>query len=162
VGDIAQKAVGFYRPTIHRLIWLEPKVPRRASAPVRPNIIRARRWGAERAIDQRRAGCRQDTPAAQDQGAGKSFGGQALNGECYVQGSAPYAPIAEIIREIDLSGLPPLVLADLLTLAPDLCSRYPDVPPNSPLDPQAEQQRLFESVVALCAALTARAPLRTG
>jgi predicted ATPase len=54
--------------------------------------------------------------------------------------------------------LPNLILADLLTLAPALRARFPDLPPNPPLEPQAEQQRLFESVVALCAALAARAP----
>jgi tetratricopeptide (TPR) repeat protein len=51
------------------------------------------------------------------------------------------------------------VLADLLTLAPSLRLRFPDVTPNPPLDPKAEQQRLFESVVALCQALCDRAPL---
>ncbi len=32
--------------------------------------------------------------------------------------------------------------------------RFPGVPANPPLDPQAEQQRLFENVVAFCAALS--------
>jgi tetratricopeptide (TPR) repeat protein len=89
-------------------------------------------------------------------------GGQALTGECYAGGSAPYTPIAQIIREalpLLKVDLPDLVLAGLIALAPDLQARYPDVPPNPPLTPQAEQQRLFESVVALCAALTERAPL---
>ena len=38
-------------------------------------------------------------------------------------------------------------------------ARFPDVPPNPPLDPEAEQQRIFESVVALCVGLAERAPL---
>jgi tetratricopeptide (TPR) repeat protein len=89
-------------------------------------------------------------------------GGQALTGECYAGGSALYAPIAQIIREALPTlqvDLPDLVLAGLITLAPDLQARYPSTPPNPPLTPQAEQQRLFESVVALCAALAERAPL---
>jgi tetratricopeptide (TPR) repeat protein len=56
-------------------------------------------------------------------------------------------------------SLPPIVFADLLKLAPDLRASYPDVPAGPPLDPQSEQQRVFESVVALCNTLTARAPL---
>jgi tetratricopeptide (TPR) repeat protein len=55
--------------------------------------------------------------------------------------------------------LPEPFLADLLTLAPDLHSLYPDIPPNPNYDPHAEQQRLFESVVTLCALLAASRPL---
>jgi tetratricopeptide (TPR) repeat protein len=80
-----------------------------------------------------------------------------------------YAPIAQFIREslsgprgtaVDL-GLPDTVMADLITLAPDLRPDYPNIPPNPRLDPQSEQQRLFDSVVALCDALTqaAQTPL---
>jgi len=81
---------------------------------------------------------------------------RALVGECYAEGDAPYAPIAQIIQAAaDLSGFPDLTgLADLITLAPALRSRFPGVPPGPPLDPQAEQQRLFESVVELCAVLS--------
>ena len=108
-------------------------------------------------------------------------GGVVLTGECYAEGSAPYAPIARIIRaglalirqssqatavgdfgepgRAAAEPLPALVLADLLTLAPDLRASYPDITANPPLDPQGEQQRLFESVVALCAALSQRRPL---
>jgi len=93
-------------------------------------------------------------------------GSGVLVGECYAEGGAPYAPIAQIVEAAldltglgDPSGLPRLVLADLITLAPSLRARYVDVPPNPPLDPQAEQQRLFESVVALFTYLAERAPL---
>ncbi len=86
-----------------------------------------------------------------------------LLGECYAEGGGPYAPIAQIIQPtVDLTGLQDLsglVLADLITLAPSLRSRFPDAPPNPPLEPQAEQQRLFDSVVELCATLGARAPV---
>lgn len=92
-------------------------------------------------------------------------GGIVLLGECYAEGGAPYAPVAQIVQAASnlslgiLTSLPPLVLADLITLAPALRARFPDLPPNPPLDPQAEQQRVFESVVTACAALTAHAPV---
>jgi tetratricopeptide (TPR) repeat protein len=89
----------------------------------------------------------------------------ALVGECYAEGGAPYAPVAQIIRDVlgqsaALPVLPNYVLADLITLAPDLRQRYPDVPPNPPLeDSQAQQQRLFDSFAAFCSELSGRAPL---
>ena len=87
--------------------------------------------------------------------------GRVLAAECYAEGSAPYAPIAHIIREalaepageLELSDL---VLADLARLAPEIRDRFPNLPENPPLGPQAEQQRLFESVASACAALIAR------
>jgi len=95
----------------------------------------------------------------------RGSGAAVLTGECYAEGSAPYAPVAQMIRQAleDLSpgglDLPDFVLADLLTLAPGLRSRYPDIPPNSPLDPQTELERVYDNVVELCARLAARAPL---
>jgi predicted ATPase len=89
-------------------------------------------------------------------------GGVAFLGTCYAQGAAPYAPIAQFIREalsLQAVELPDLVLGGLIDLAPDLRVQYPGVPPLALLDPPAEQQRLFESVVALCSALAGRAPL---
>ncbi len=90
-------------------------------------------------------------------------GGMVLTGECFAEGSAPYAPIAQMIREVLKHGadhnLPNLVLADLIKIAPDLQSRYPDVPSNPALDPVAEQQRLYESVVSFCITLSDNAPL---
>jgi ABC-type oligopeptide transport system substrate-binding subunit/predicted Ser/Thr protein kinase/tetratricopeptide (TPR) repeat protein len=82
-----------------------------------------------------------------------------LTGECYAEGNAPYAPLAQIIQAAGLSdledpkSLPPHVLADLITLAPALRARFPNLPPNPPIDPQAEQQRMYESVVEMCASL---------
>jgi tetratricopeptide (TPR) repeat protein/predicted Ser/Thr protein kinase len=92
-------------------------------------------------------------------------GGQSIVGECYAEGGAPYATVGQIIRRAfrrsaeDGFNLPDFVMADLLTLTPSLRASYPDVPPNPTLDPQSEQQRLFESVIALCKALSERAPL---
>jgi tetratricopeptide (TPR) repeat protein len=92
-------------------------------------------------------------------------GATALVGECYAEGGAPYAPFAQAIRETLGNGasgdldLPEYVLADLLTLTPDLRARYADVTPNPPLDPQAEQLRLFENVVTFWDLLSAGSPL---
>ena len=92
-------------------------------------------------------------------------GGTVLTGECYAEARAPYAPISQIIQQaVDGHspaelGLPDFVLADLLTLAPVLRARHPEVLPNPPVDPQTEQQRLSESVVFLFSALASRGPV---
>ena len=94
-------------------------------------------------------------------------GNRVLVGECYAEGGAPYAPFAQILRhafgsaigEELVAALPGFVLADLLSLAPSLRLRFPEVPPNPPLDAKSEQQRLFENVVAFCQALCSRAAL---
>ena len=111
-------------------------------------------------------------------------GGQVLTAACYAEGSAPYEPVAQLVRAaFNLapsppllpgegaggrgfdkagergSGIPAAAFADLLALAPDLAARYPNLPAPSFRDPQSQQQRLFEDVVALCASLSGRAPL---
>ncbi|RPI48686.1 MAG: hypothetical protein EHM56_13390, partial [Chloroflexi bacterium] len=92
-------------------------------------------------------------------------GDGALLGECYAEEGAPYAPFGQILRRAFQNGvgagleLPDFVLADLLVLAPTLRLRFPGIPPNPALNPQAEQQRLFENVAAFCSAVTARGPL---
>jgi tetratricopeptide (TPR) repeat protein len=65
---------------------------------------------------------------------------------------APYSPFAQIIKEgLRLAtekrlDIPDAVLADLLSLVPDLQSSYPQIRPNPQLEPASEQQRLFASV----------------
>ncbi len=93
-------------------------------------------------------------------------GGRALVGACYAEGGVPYAPFAQVLRRVLQNGsdngldLPEFVLADLLTLAPALRLRYPDIKPNPTLaDPRAEQQRLFENLVIFFTALSDHAPL---
>jgi len=90
-------------------------------------------------------------------------GAIVLPGECYAEGSVPYAPIAQGFKEavsnprhaIENLNLGETVVADLPRLALDPRAQQP----APALDPQAEQQRLFESVAAWLAALTARAPV---
>ncbi len=91
-------------------------------------------------------------------------GGQAFIGEAYEEAGAPYAPFAQILRRTlqraaqEGVTLSEINLADLLVLAPELRPSYPDVPPNPPLKPEAEQQRQFESVVAMLSAVGERTP----
>ena len=91
--------------------------------------------------------------------------GRSLIGECYPEGGGPYAPIVAIVRDLlaDPSnlpeGLPEFVLAELLSLSPEMRLGYPQVTPNPPIDPKAEQQRLFDGMALFCAALAAAAPL---
>jgi predicted ATPase len=89
-------------------------------------------------------------------------GGRALTGACYIEGGAPYGPVIQILREAlnhPAIQLPDLVMADLVALSPDLQASFPQVGPNPALTPSAEQQRLFESFVILCSALSRQAPL---
>jgi tetratricopeptide (TPR) repeat protein len=51
------------------------------------------------------------------------------------------------------------VLADLISIAPELRTDYPDIPPNPPLGPESEQRRLFENLVTFCKGLTQTNPL---
>lgn len=90
-------------------------------------------------------------------------GGQVLWGECYAEGGPPYAPIGRILRALaapphSLPPLPPAIQADLVTLGLPAHS-VPAATPNPPLDPTAEQWRVFESAVELLAALAAVRPI---
>lgn len=91
--------------------------------------------------------------------------GRVLLGECYAEGGAPYAPFALIIRRAFANGtgsslnLPDHIMADLLNLSPNLWPHYPDIKPNPPLEPQLEQQRLFENMVALFKAISEERPV---
>jgi tetratricopeptide (TPR) repeat protein len=92
-------------------------------------------------------------------------GGRVLIGECYPEGSVPYGPFSQILRRAlrwtssNGSGLPDFVVADLLSLAPDLRPYYPEIGENPTLDPEGQQQRLFESVVTLFSKLSEQTPL---
>lgn len=92
-------------------------------------------------------------------------GGKAFVGECYAEGSAPYSPFSQILRQAlplvneNGSELPELVLANLIDLTPELLPYYADLPELPALDPDSEQRRLAESVVSLFSELTERAPL---
>ena len=89
-------------------------------------------------------------------------GGRVMAGTADVESAAPYAPFAEMLYGVfppAQRDVPESVLADLIELAPDLRTQYPDVTPKPALDPEAEQQRLFEGMVAFCEWLSEQAPL---
>jgi tetratricopeptide (TPR) repeat protein len=92
-------------------------------------------------------------------------GGRTYLGECYDGGGMPYAPFAQVLEESlaatpnSKSTLPDYVLTDLVKIAPVLRSIHPKEPDNLLLEPEAEQQHIFESVFAWCAALTAHQPM---
>jgi eukaryotic-like serine/threonine-protein kinase len=87
---------------------------------------------------------------------------KAILSECYPEGPAPYSPIAELIRQaLSQPSLefPPSILNDLILLVPDLAVYFPREESLPHPDVEVEQQRLFESFVDLCLALTKRSPL---
>ena len=162
----------------------QPKVESDGDYFLLDRLVRGRMVGRERELAEARALWRKAAAGepnvlliSGEPGIGKSrltrefmalaevSGASVWVGECYAEGGAPYAPIAQFLQSA-LAHTPPLpasisslVLADLITLAPALRARFPDAPPNPALDPLAEQQRIFESVTEWCLALAERAPL---
>jgi predicted ATPase len=147
-------------------------------------LMRGRVVGREHEMDEAREAWRQAIAApgerpvlliSGESGVGKTplvrevttlaeiSGSKVLLTQCYDQGGAPYAPITDLIRRAIFPHPPEYVddkvLADLLVLAPDLRAQMTQPPEYLPTDPQAEQQRLFESFAALSSELTARTPL---
>ncbi len=92
-------------------------------------------------------------------------GGTTLVGECYAESNTPYNAFSQIIRQAlqrhhqNGNGLPDAVLDDLLDLTPDLRHLYLDIRANPKLDPETEQQRLFENMVVFCSTLAQETPL---
>lgn len=92
-------------------------------------------------------------------------GGKSLVGECYAESNSPYSAFAQITRQaLDLIrkeslDLPDTVLDDILSLTPNLRFRFPNLESNPELDPESEQQRLFENMVLLCSRLAGYSPL---
>lgn len=90
-------------------------------------------------------------------------GAQAFVCECRAEGGSPYAPFTQLLRQAfspstEEMHLPDFVLADLAALTPALRALFPAMPTNPGLDPRAEQERLYDSVGELCAALSANVP----
>ena len=92
-------------------------------------------------------------------------GGTSLLGECYAETSTPYGAFSQITRQAlntlskDGLDIPEAVLDDLLSLTPDLRYRFPHIQLNPKLDPESEQQRLFENMVFLYSMLARKSPL---
>jgi serine/threonine protein kinase len=92
-------------------------------------------------------------------------GGKALIGESYAEGGAPYSPFSQILRrtlpEASRNGseMSEFVIADLISLTPELRPVFPNLPDIPALDPDSEQRRLFESMVTLLSSLSQRSPI---
>lgn len=92
-------------------------------------------------------------------------GGRPLLGASYAEGGAPYSAFGQIGRKVlgdsksPISPFPDYIVSDLLSIAPDLKPLYPNIPPNPALEPQFEQQRLFESVTTFFNILAENSPL---
>jgi ABC-type oligopeptide transport system substrate-binding subunit/serine/threonine protein kinase len=93
------------------------------------------------------------------------MGAQVLGSASYAEGGPPYSPFKQILREIlpeasqNGFNLPEYVVADLLSLAPEFRTQYPDVPPNPSEDPKSDQYRLFESFFIFLATASQHTPL---
>ncbi|MFQ5931730.1 MAG: AAA family ATPase, partial [Nitrospiraceae bacterium] len=92
-------------------------------------------------------------------------GGRTLIGECYAEGGAPYSPFSQILRRLlpahskNGSNVPEFVIADLISLTPELRPYYDELPELPSLDPESEQRRLSESMVTLFSSLSEQSPL---
>jgi len=92
-------------------------------------------------------------------------GGRALVGEASAESNMPYGVFAQMVRKaLDPQSkngveLPDFVLDDVLDLAPDLRPYYPDIEPNPELDPESEQTRLLENMVAFWIAFSDESPV---
>jgi DNA-binding SARP family transcriptional activator/type II secretory pathway predicted ATPase ExeA/HEPN domain-containing protein len=166
---------------LHKFLG-SPKLQKVSDAPF-DRIVRGRMVGRERELAQASALWQRATTGqgltltiSGEPGVGKTqlarelmkaaaaMGGRVLLGECHAEGGAPYALFAQMIRAtLDPARgsltLSETVLADLLTLAPTLRPLYPQVQANPPLEPKWEQERIFDSVAALCDAIAAQTPL---
>jgi len=92
-------------------------------------------------------------------------GGRALVGEASAESNTPYGAFAQMVRKaLDQQSkngveLPDFVLDDVLNLAPDLRPYYPSIEPNPELDPESEQTRLLENMVAFWNAFSDESPV---
>jgi oligopeptide transport system substrate-binding protein len=88
-------------------------------------------------------------------------GAFVLTGNCYMEGSLPYAPVTQMIEAIAdsclLDKLPDL--PNLLFLAPNLRARYAQQTPLPALEPQVGVQHVHDSFIEMLSALTSRAPV---
>jgi DNA-binding CsgD family transcriptional regulator len=92
-------------------------------------------------------------------------GACVLTGECYLEGSAPYAPASRIIAGyFESSGqtvleLPDEVLTNLAILVPALRQRFAECIAGLIPDSQSVQTRIFDGFFQFCSALSTQHPL---
>jgi len=92
-------------------------------------------------------------------------GGWALIGESRFGSRTPYDAFTQIVHQglerANSNGIkiPESILADLLTLAPELRTIFKDIPSNPTLDPELEQHRLLENIASFVKILAEEVPL---
>ncbi len=160
---------------------LDPAAVTDQEMAVLDRIARGRFVGRQKELKQARtiwmqtmAGAGQTLLISGEPGIGKSSltrelatqaeisGGKVLIGECYAEGGAPYSPFSQILRRVlpaTNENLPEFVIADLISLTPELRPYYSELPEVPALDPESEQRRLFESMVTLCSSLSEQSPV---
>jgi len=95
----------------------------------------------------------------------RAAGARVMTGECYPSGSAPYAPIAQMItgwfettRKFG-DDFSIETTHELASLIPLLNRNASDPAPGNSIDAQFAPQQIFESLLSLCVHLSARSPL---
>ena len=92
-------------------------------------------------------------------------GATVLLGRCEDGVAAPYRPFSEALRQLidaegdDLRGWARTHGSQVAPLLADIRERFPDVPTWVAADPETEQVRLFDAVVAMFVAVSERAPV---
>jgi DNA-binding SARP family transcriptional activator/Tfp pilus assembly protein PilF len=91
-------------------------------------------------------------------------GSLALLGRCYkAERGLPFTPIIEALRRslavLELAQVPPLWLAEVARLLPELCQLCPELKLNLSLPPRGKSGRLFEGLNQLLFALSRARPL---
>jgi predicted ATPase/DNA-binding SARP family transcriptional activator len=89
-------------------------------------------------------------------------GGRILRGSTSPGEGTPYQAIGETLRDavsmFASLDIEPIWLSAMSVLAPDVATRY-NLPPPPKLDPEREQQRLFEALAQTFVALSTQRPL---
>ncbi len=145
-------------------------------------LVRGRMVGRKRAFDQAvdiwrdaAAGNGQVLLISGEPGIGKTrfsqelttyaeiSGGRVLSGQCYATGSLPYMPFGQMIRSLFenelLSDYSESLIANLLTLAPDLKHRLRSRSTPASAANDGQQSSLYRSVFTLCQLLAEQRPL---
>jgi predicted ATPase len=91
-------------------------------------------------------------------------GGLVLWGHCYdFEHASPYQPVVELLRgaqaQLALGRLPPLWLAEVARLLPELREQYPNLPQPAQVQPEHEQARLVEGLCRYVLAVAYQQPL---
>ncbi|HWQ46993.1 MAG TPA: protein kinase, partial [Longilinea sp.] len=92
-------------------------------------------------------------------------GGKVLMGECYAEGSIPYAPFGQMVEiaaqdtVISKLAYPEFAISGMAKIASALRADKPIIASAAASDPTSEQQQVLESITAWTSTIAANAPL---